>query len=143
MKVLASGTLIARILILCNRLQDRVVLFIGEPPVVYPRNWDPELYKLFPTIFTWNDGYVDGTRFHKFCWPVDGWSPEITDIPFHRRKLLVNISGNRSSSHPKELYGARRDTIRYFEQHHPSQFDMYGRGWNGPDSGEARFRKTP
>lgn len=111
-------------------LQDRVVFFTGEPPSVRPLNWEPRVHKLFPIIFTWNDSYVDGIKFHKFYLPVTRRFPELPDIPFHRRKLLANISGNKFSSHPRELFTARRETIRYFEQHYPEQFDLYGIWWN-------------
>lgn len=120
-------------------LRDRVVLFIGEPPAVRTQNWDQKVHKLFPIIFTWNDSYVDGKKFHKFHWPLAGWFPEVPDIPFDRRKLLTNISGNKFSSHPRELYTARRETIRYFEHHYPDQFDLYGRGWNQPEIDQAFF----
>jgi hypothetical protein len=73
---------------------------------------------------------VDGKKFHKFRLPLPREFPEVPDIPFKRRKLLVNISGNKRSSHPRELYSARRETIRYFERHHPEQFGFYGTGWN-------------
>jgi len=111
-------------------LRDRAVLFTGEPPAIIPRNWDPRVHKLFSIIFTWNDSYVDGKKFHKFCWPLTGQFPEIEEVPFHSRKLLVNISGNKFSTHPRELYTARRQTIKYFEQHHPNDFDLYGVRWN-------------
>ena len=61
------------------------------------------------------------------------------DIPPDRRKLLVNVSSNKFSSHPKELYTARRRTIRYFEKHHPDQFDLYGTGWNQPNAEQASY----
>jgi hypothetical protein len=111
-------------------LNDRLVTFLGEPATYCPSNWDPELHKLFPTVLTWNDDLVDGQKFHKFRYPLTRWFPEVPDVPCHRRKLLVNISGNKTSTHPRELYSARRETIRYFERHHADQFGFYGTGWN-------------
>jgi len=120
-------------------LRDRIVLFLFEPPAVRPLNWDPRIHKLFPLIFTWNDSYVDEKKFHKFCLPLTGWFPDVPDIPYSHRKLLVNISGNKFSSHPRELYTARRETIKYFEQHYPEQFDLYGTGWNQPRIDQVLF----
>ena len=111
-------------------MQSRVALILGEPAVVLPANWNPELHELFPVIFTWNDDYVNGTRYHKFRWPLPARHPEVPDPPFDERKLLVNISGNKVSSHRKDLYFARRATIRHFESAHPDQFDLYGVGWD-------------
>lgn len=118
-------------------LADQMVLFLGEPPVVLSRNWDSDLHQPFRAIFTWNDAYVDGQRYHKFRWPQTSRFADVPDVPFHDRKLLVNISGNKTSDDGRELYTARRNTIRYFEYHHPALFDLFGTGWNGPDqSGE-------
>lgn len=110
-------------------LGDRMVLLTAEPPVVLPRNWDPAVHALFPTVLTWDDDRVDGGRFHKFRWPIAGRIPAVEAVPFERKKLLVNISGNKLSTHPLELYGARRETIRHFERRHPDRFDLYGTGW--------------
>jgi hypothetical protein len=120
-------------------LRDRMVLFLNEPPAVLPQNWDPRIHRLFPSIFTWNDSYVDEKKFYKFCLPLTGWFPDVPDIPYSHRKLLVNISGNKFSSHPRELYTARRETIKYFEQHYPEQFDLYGTGWNQPGIDQVHF----
>jgi len=111
-----------------------MALILGEPAVVLPANWNPAFHELFPRILTWNDDYVDGDKYQKLHWPLPIAHPEVPDMPFRDRKLLVNISGNKFSSHPKELYSARRDTIRSFERSHPDQFDLYGVGW--ADSGE-------
>jgi alpha(1,3/1,4) fucosyltransferase len=120
-------------------LEERIVLFTGEPPVVLPDNWDAAVHRLFPTVFTWNDRYVEGDRFHKFCWPVAASMPTPLSVPFQERKLLVNISGNKFSDHPQELYSARRDTIRYFAAHLPESFDLYGTGWDPPGPGQAPY----
>jgi hypothetical protein len=111
-------------------LQDRVALFIREPPTVWPRNWDTRVHELFPIIMTWSDLQVDGKRFYKYYDPITHRFPNVQDVQFHKRKLLVNISSNKSSSHPRELYSARRQTIRYFEENHQRHFDLYGVGWN-------------
>lgn len=120
-------------------LQDRVALFIGEPPVVFPANWDRRLHAQFPVVFTWNDRWVDGQRYHKFFWPIMGYFPQVPDVPFHQRKLLVNFSGNKFSTHAQELYSARRQTIRYFERRYADQFDLYGPGWDRPGAGETSY----
>jgi hypothetical protein len=113
-------------------LGKRVALFLWEAPAVGPKNWDPELHKLFPIIFTWHDAFIDGRRFFKIYWPQTRQYPEVPRIPFIQKKLLVNISMNKFSSHPRELYSARRAAIRYFEQNQPENFDLYGTGWNRP-----------
>jgi len=113
-------------------MQHRMALFLWEAPAVNPANWDPELHKLFPIIFTWHDSYVDGNKFIKIHWPQTRKFPCVPNISFSDKKLLVNISMNKFSRHPRELYSARRVSIRYFEQNQPENFDLYGVGWNQP-----------
>ncbi len=113
-------------------MQSRMALFLWEPSSVSPANWDPELHKLFPLIFTWHDNYIDGRKFIKIHWPQTRQFPCVPKIAFRDRKLVVNISMNKFSSHPRELYSARRTAIRYFEQNQPENFDLYGVGWNRP-----------
>lgn len=113
-------------------MQHRMALFLWEAPAVHPENWDSELYKMFPLIFTWHDNYIDGRKFVKIHLPVTRQFPCVPNISFDDKKLLVNISMNKFSRHPRELYSARRASIRYFEQRQPENFDLYGVGWNQP-----------
>lgn len=121
-------------------LRNPFVLFLGEPSVVLPRNWETESHQAFNVIFTWNDEYVDGIKYHKFNYPMPQSFPDIPVVPFAQRKLLVNISGNKFSKQPGELYTARRDAIRYFEQAWPDQFDLYGTGWNQVGQDAVAFK---
>jgi hypothetical protein len=118
----------------CQRagLEQRIALFLWEPPSTTFANYDARLHNLFPTIFTWNDDLVDGRKFHKVCIPQPRQFPELPAISFSQKKLLVNISANKYSRHPRELYSARRATIRHFERVRPDDFDLYGVGWNRP-----------
>jgi hypothetical protein len=120
-------------------MQNRMALFLGEPPVVSQLNWDVEAHKAFRVIFTWDDTYVDGVKYHKFNYTMPEAFLAGPNVPFRDKKLLVNISGNKFSSHPQELYSARRATIRYFEQNHPEKFDLYGTGWNQPEYDSGYF----
>lgn len=113
-------------------MEQRIALFLWEAPAVSQANWDPSLHELFQVIFTWNDAFVDERKFHKIHWPQTRQFPNVPEIPFRRKKLLVNISMNKHSSHPRELYSARCATIRHFEQVRPNDFDLYGVGWDRP-----------
>jgi hypothetical protein len=117
---------------LCAGMAQRTALFLWEPPAISPWNWEPNLHNLFSVIFTWNDEFVDGQKYHKIHWPQTRQFPPVPKVPFAPKKLLVNISMNKHSRHFQELYSARRETIRHFERALPDDFDLYGVGWNRP-----------
>jgi hypothetical protein len=118
---------------------DRIALFLWEAPAVSPENMDPQLHKLFPIIFTSHDELVDDIKFYKVCVPQMRQFPEFPQVHFDQRKLLVNISMNKFSNHKDELYSVRRDAIKYFEQAHPDNFDLYGLKWNQPSTLKERL----
>ena len=47
-----------------------------------------------------------------------------------KKKLCTLIASNKSASHPLELYTERIKAIRWFENNHPEDFDLYGKGWD-------------
>ena len=47
-----------------------------------------------------------------------------------KSRFCCLIAGNKTSSHPLELYSARIEAIRWFEKNHPDEFDLFGIGWN-------------
>lgn len=104
-------------------------LVIFESEVVRPDNWNTENHNYFKKIFTWNDKYVDNKKYFKI-----NFSHKIPDkVEFNiknKKKLCTMIVANKFKSHPLELYTERIKTIRWFEQNHPEDFDLYGIGWD-------------
>jgi hypothetical protein len=119
-------------------LQDRMVLILAEPPSVYPRNLDTSLHKAFRIVFTWDRGLVDGVKYIHALLPVTAVFPEVPAIPFVERKMLVDISANKYSTHERELYTERRNAIKFFEEHFSAAFELYGIGWNVTKQGRIR-----
>ena len=111
-------------------MSDRMVLILAEPPSVYSRNLERNLHKHFKIVFTWDSNLVDGTKYVRALLPVTSVFPNVESIPFSEKKLLVDISSNKYSRHERELYTMRRNTIKFFEQCYPADFDLYGTGWN-------------
>lgn len=110
--------------------KERCILLLWEPPSVLPRNYNPLYHSFFSKVLTWHDQLVDNQLYIKLHYPA--MNPIITDIvPFEDKKLCTMISCNKGSSHPNELYSARRDTILFFETVAGNDFDLYGRGWSG------------
>ena len=106
------------------------ILFLWEASAVMPKNWESSLHNKFDKIMTWNDDYVDNIKFYKIYWPQTDVFPEIHEKSFNEKKLLVNISMNKSSNHKLELYSERLKTITYFNNNYSNIFDLFGYGWN-------------
>lgn len=115
-----------------RNLLSKAVYCSAEPPVVVPWNCAEgymELLHIFSNIMTWNDDLIDNRRIFKRNIPYF-FTDKIGEVDFDKRKLLTNISGNKSSNHMLELYSEREKVINWFEQNQPDQFDLYGLGWD-------------
>lgn len=106
---------------------ERKVLVIFEPPVVQPEGYDPEVWKQFHKILTWDDDLVDGVKFFKYFYPV--LKPRISEIvPFREKKFCAMFAKRQSSRDERELYSEREKVIRFFEDK-PGEFDLFGKNW--------------
>ena len=94
--------------------EDRLTLMLSEPGSVCARNEDISAHGKFKYVFTWNGALADEKRYIRTYLPVTAVYPEVPTIPFSKKRMLVDISGNKASSHARELYSERRDTIRFF-----------------------------
>lgn len=116
-------------------LSNRTVYCNGEPEVVNPNNCAEGYIKIkryFSYILTWNDDLVDNKRIFK---RINPYYVELNlgNVPYNKRQLLTNISGNKTSTHSKELYSERLRVIEFFERNYPDQFKFYGVGWDGKE----------
>ena len=87
-------------------------------------------HKGYKKLLTWNDSFVDNEQYFKFYLPVVEEWPVVVNVAFDKKKLLTNISYNKFSKHPRELYSKRVETIRYFDSCFKNNFDLYGHGWS-------------
>ncbi len=109
--------------------REKLVLFMWEPPTVLPKMYKTRLQGYFPKIYTWDDTLVDEIRYFKFHYPV--WTPAILEeIPFEEKKLCTLISSDIKGHGKHELYSARKEAIRYFENVKEEGFEFYGRRWD-------------
>lgn len=107
----------------------RKLAVLFECDVIKPQNWEMLRHADFDAIFTWNEALVDNKKYFKINFSQR--FPAVAEPrPVAREKFCVLIAGNKKSSHPLELYSERVKTIRWFEKHHPLEFDLYGIGWD-------------
>lgn len=107
---------------------EKRFLFLWEPPSVISENYNLHYHDYFSKIYTWKDDLVDNKKYFKFYYPVMHQMIEEI-VPYSQKKLCTLIACNKSSTHPDELYSARKDVIMYFEENHSEDFDFYGRWW--------------
>lgn len=114
-------------------------LLTYETEVVKPENWDVQNHEPFRKVFTWNDAWVDNDKYLKINFAQD--IPEKIEKNLARKKkLCALIASNKHSSHPNELYSARRQAIEWFASNHPDDLDLYGVGWSPEEFGVYRGR---
>ncbi len=100
-----------------------------ESPIVMPSNYVPENHQHFKKIFTWSDELVDNKKYFKVQYSHNIPAEFNFDLE-QKEKLCTIISSNKFAHHPAELYSERVRAIRWFENNHPKDFDLYGNGWD-------------
>lgn len=132
--------------------------YLWEHPLIRPINGDLRRLARYRGSFTWNESIVDGSRVHLLPIPND---LQVGPIPsFAERDLFcVLIAGNRAlrTRNALGLTDKRLEAIRWFDQHAPEHFALYGQGWDRPPQAQgivarltkrlhawrARWRTTP
>jgi len=104
-------------------------LILLESPIVKPDNYVLENHRYFKKVFTWSDALVDNHTYFKIQYAHD-IPAKITFNPKKKEKFCTMISSNKLTKHLNELYSERIKAIRWFENNHPEDFDLYGQGWD-------------
>lgn len=124
------------------------ILFIGEPPLINPFSFMKVFLFFFPKVYTWNDNLVDNKKYFKYVLPKEIKNTKIKKIPFKDKQLLILMNSNLAPFFPfkllsypaKELYTQRLRAIDFFDKNYPSDFALYGRGWNKPQRFSVKQR---
>ncbi len=116
---------------LTNYPKNKCILLAYEPPVYMPKIHDKSLTDYFGKILVMFDDIVDNVNYFKLYYAQPRFEMVKNILRFDEKKLCVFIGRNKKSSHPSELYNERINTINYFTQHHPAEFDLYGSDWEG------------
>lgn len=114
-------------------------LLLAENYFIRKENADHRRYSEFNAVFTYDDNAVDNERVFKLNYAFD--LPKAIDVSTdHKNKLAIMICSNQKKDKANLLYHRRRETIQWFEEHHPDDFDLYGFGW---DRGTPAFQNRP
>lgn len=107
----------------------KLYLFLLENPANRPDNYWRRNHRPFEKVFTWDTTLVDGVKYIDA--PLAVKIPEPFSIDRReKKKFCVTVVSQKYSGHPNELYSERVRAIRWFEHHHPAEFDLYGTGWD-------------
>ncbi len=109
---------------------DNLILLLFQPDTVAPTCYTTSFLNKFSKVITWNDDWVDGSKYYKFHYGV--CYPMISDtVDFSRRKFCCAMASNKTSTGANQLYSTRKSFFTYFNQYHPTEFDLYGLYWEG------------
>ena len=112
--------------------KEKAILFMWEPPIRLRKMYSEKVQRCFSRIYTFRDDLVDGKTYFKLHYPVLQSMRE--QLPsFEERKfctMIVGATSDKSRHHPNELYSKRIEAIRFFEEHHPEDFEYYGYNWD-------------
>jgi hypothetical protein len=126
-----------------------------ETELTVPVNGDIEYLKQFDGIYTWDQALLHSKSTPlKFpiCYPNTVPNAfklnEVINPGFANRNIFCAlIASNRHANLPdrRELYSERVKAIRWFENHAPSEFALFGNGWLVPQKrlggfGKLRYR---
>lgn len=104
-------------------------LVIAENPALRPDNYWKSGHLVFEKVFTWHSELVDENKYIKCCLPNRVPSPFKIDQE-KKRRFCATIASQKYSAHSAELYSERIRAIRWFEENHPADFDLYGTYWD-------------
>ena len=93
-----------------------------EPPVINKRFYDRILGWSYSRILTFSRQHVDNKRVFYSPYPVVRYGLRSEG----ERGDLCAITANKTSGHPAELYGARREIYRAMGK----RLHLYGHGWD-------------
>lgn len=114
------------------------IILLAREPVSYEPNHSrkiiTKLSKQFDCVLTWMDDLETVPNIRCFTLPISprqlSFSPDSDVTRSDSNGLLTNISSNKLSSHPEELYSERKRVIDFYHEHHPEKFGLYGAGWD-------------
>lgn len=111
------------------------ILVLQECPIIHPPNWDYKNHEAFDLVFTWNKELASRKNYQHLPW-TSPWActnqlDKVDSEP--RDYLLINISSNKTSPRPGELYSERIRAVNFFSKALDSRFALYGHGWDSKE----------
>jgi hypothetical protein len=115
-------------------------LVVYETPLTWPKNANLDLYSSYRHVFTWDDDVAESNGGTVLRYPQYAKALN-SDTAQKRKKLCCMIASNKSANvnDGRELYSDRIKVIRWFQDHAPEHFDLYGHRWDQPPPSVGRL----
>ncbi len=110
-------------------------LIATENPFICPLNRDKHYLAQFDAFFTWNRDLLHLPNAVQLFIPNQIRSQAFA--PFEDRSIfscIINANKSFPPGLPSDLYRERIAVIRWYEKNAPSDFSLYGLGWNKPSA---------
>ena len=116
---------------LLSNKQFSPILFLSEPPSIRFWGYWKILQSQFRLVFDWSspEGDTDSrVRLpHPACFDFHNKKPfELK----HKSKFATMITANKPSNHSKSLQKHREHVIKWFNNNHSQNFDLFGAEWD-------------
>jgi len=134
-------------------------LILYETSLTVPKNADYKYLNQFDIIFTWDNELLSGglqdksglkipcERFIKIQYPnpiPKECRSDFCSASFKERPDFICLIGSNRHANTfdkRELYSERVRAIKWYEEHAPSDFKLYGNGWKVPQKRLGRLGK--
>ena len=129
----------------CRR-QDpsaRAYVYLYENPLIRPLNQDRAALARYAKWFAWDGELRDDPRTVPLLYPnrfsTEGWHG-----PEKRPLFCVLVASNKALTvvDPRDQYQARVRILDWYERHAPTDFDLFGRGWERPAALPGRWSRV-
>ena len=129
----------------CRR-QDpsaRAYVYLYENPLIRPLNQDRAALARYAKWFAWDGELRDDPRTVPLLYPnrfsTEGWHG-----PEKRPLFCVLVASNKALTvvDPRDQYQARVRILDWYERHAPTDFHLFGRGWERPAALPGRWSRV-
>lgn len=109
-------------------------LIAEEVPYLLPKNYEKQRANEYTLIFTWNKELIDNKKYiyHFSLFPDVEMAKIVrnSDIKIHEKKGKVLVASAKKDIHKMSLYPVRSKLSEWYNNNCPSEFDLYGSGWD-------------
>ena len=129
----------------CRR-QDpssRAYVYLYENPLIRPLNRDRSALARYVKWFTWDGALLDEPRTVRLLYP-NRFETGPWNGPEKRPLFCVLVASNKALTvvDPRDQYQARVRILEWYERHAPTDFHLFGRGWDRPAALPGRWGRV-